>query len=153
MDGPGLPGQINWRSSMSSTNTPRWVHCMCHCVNVCHLGFCIFCLIELQLVRTIGLWPCIYIEPCILHFSLNSAVHLATLACPHWAHERKRATRNGGEGKQSTTGMGGKRVLEPIKERPQHQMQCRQDAATSATNFTSQMDREDSSQHHIGYQQ
>ncbi len=57
---------------------------------------------------------------------------------PPPARERKRAARGAGKGKQSTTGTGGKSALEPINERPQHQMQCRQDAATSTTDLTYQ---------------
>jgi hypothetical protein len=55
--------------------------------------------------------------------------------------ERKRAGRGGGKGKQQpTTGTAGKSALEPINERfQQHQMQCRQDAATSTTDLTSQV--------------
>jgi hypothetical protein len=53
--------------------------------------------------------------------------------------ERKRAARGGGKCKQATTGTGGKSALEPINERPQHQTQYRQDAATSTTDLTSQV--------------
>jgi hypothetical protein len=58
---------------------------------------------------------------------------------PPTSRERKRAGRGGGKGKQSTTGAAGKSALEPINERSQHQMQCRQDAATSTTDLTSQV--------------
>lgn len=51
--------------------------------------------------------------------------------------ERKRAGRGGGKGKQTTTCTGGKSALEPINERPQHQAQYRQDAATSTTDLGS----------------
>jgi len=57
---------------------------------------------------------------------------------PPAPRERKRAARGGGKGKQPTTGTGGKIPLEPINERFQHQVQCRQDAATSTTDLTSQ---------------
>lgn len=57
---------------------------------------------------------------------------------PPPARERKRAARGGGKGKQPTTSTAGISALEPINERPQHQMQCRQDAATSTTDLTSQ---------------
>ena len=53
--------------------------------------------------------------------------------------ERKRAARGGGKSKQATTGTGGKSALEPINERPQHQTQYRQDAATSTSDLTSQV--------------
>ncbi|KAH9991761.1 kinase-like domain-containing protein [Russula vinacea] len=53
--------------------------------------------------------------------------------------ERKRAARGGGKGKQVTTGTGGKSALEPINERPQHQTHYRQDAATSTSDLTSQV--------------
>ncbi len=60
---------------------------------------------------------------------------------PPPARERKRAARGGGKGKQPTTGTTGKSALEPINERPQHQMQmqCRQDAATSTTDLSFQV--------------
>ena len=58
---------------------------------------------------------------------------------PPPARERKRAARGGGKCKQPTAGTAGKSALEPINERPQHQMQCRQDAATSTTDLTSQV--------------
>jgi len=58
---------------------------------------------------------------------------------PPVPRERKRAGRGGGKVKQPTTGTGGKSALEPINERFQHQMQCRQDAATSTTDLTSQV--------------
>jgi len=60
------------------------------------------------------------------------------LGSPPPARERKRAARGGGKCKQPTTVTAGKSALEPINERPQHQMQCRQDAATSTTDLTSQ---------------
>ena len=55
---------------------------------------------------------------------------------PPVPRERKRAGRGGGKCKQPTTGTGGKSALEPINERPQHQAQYRQDAATSTTDLT-----------------
>ena len=55
---------------------------------------------------------------------------------PPAPRERKRAGRGGGKGKQPTTCTGGKSALEPINERPQHQAQYRQDAATSTTDLT-----------------
>jgi hypothetical protein len=58
---------------------------------------------------------------------------------PPPARERKRTARGGGKCKQPTTATTGKSALEPINERPQHQMQCRQDAATSTTDLTSQV--------------
>jgi hypothetical protein len=58
---------------------------------------------------------------------------------PPPARERKRAARGGGKSKQPTTSTAGKSALEPINERPQHQMQCRQDAATSTTDLTYQV--------------
>jgi hypothetical protein len=58
---------------------------------------------------------------------------------PPPSRERKRTGRGGGKGKQPTPGTGGKIALEPINERFQHQMQCRQDAATSTTDLTSQV--------------
>ncbi|KAH9961490.1 hypothetical protein BC827DRAFT_1267507 [Russula dissimulans] len=51
--------------------------------------------------------------------------------------ERKRTGRGGGKGKQPASGTTGKSALEPINERPQHQMQYRQDAATSTTDLAS----------------
>jgi len=51
--------------------------------------------------------------------------------------ERKRTSRGGGKGKQPVSGTTGKSALEPINERPQHQMQYRQDAATSTTDLAS----------------
>jgi len=70
---------------------------------------------------------------------LDSAPHY--MGSPPPARERKRAARGAGKGKQPTTGTTGKSALEPINERPQHQtqMQCRQDAATSTTDLTSQV--------------
>jgi hypothetical protein len=51
------------------------------------------------------------------------------------ARERRHTACDGGKGKQPTTATAGKSALEPINERPQHQMQCRQDAAISATDL------------------
>jgi len=54
--------------------------------------------------------------------------------------QRKRTGRGGGggKGKQPASGTTGKSALEPINERPQQQMQYRQDAATSTTDLQQQ---------------
>jgi len=62
-------------------------------------------------------------------------------APPPQSRERKRTGRGGGsgKGKQPASGTTGKSALEPINERPQPQMQYRQDAATSTTDLGSQV--------------
>ncbi len=65
---------------------------------------------------------------------------MEVIRVPQPPRERKRSGRGGGKGKQPATGAGNKSALEPINERPQHQLQTqyRQDAATSTTDLASQ---------------